>query len=214
VGEALNLLRKPEAGIIIEAGELIRAGKVVAYPTETLYGLGADALNPHAVEEVCAMKGRPPDKPISVIISDRKMLGKLVEGVGDMAELLMEAFWPGPLTIVFGAQASLPKALTANTGSVGVRIPASRLAIELVRAARRPVTATSANRSGIEPPASAEDIPARLVKEPSMIIDAGKLTASKPSTLVDPRDGEVSVLRKGAIDEKDIIQTINKMKGA
>jgi len=196
-----------------EAGELIRAGKVVVYPTETLYGLGADAKSVSAVQEVCVMKGRAPGKPISVIVADRNMLDEIVEKVGGMAELLMKAFWPGPLTIVFDAAGCLPRDLTANTGSIGARIPDSEVALDLLRAAERPLTATSANRSGEDVPSSPHDIPAGLAKEPAMVIDAGVLPPSEPSTVVDARGPKVSILRQGAIPRDKIMEVINQAGG-
>jgi len=202
------VIKKPDAEAITEAGELIRAGEVVVYPTETLYGLGADATNAQAVAEVIKMKGRPDNNPIPVIVADGKMLRKLVTKVDLIAERLIRAFWPGPLTIIFDAVKTLPAELTANTGSVGVRIPDSRIAVELIRAAGRPLTATSANFSGKAPPAAIAEILSQLVEEPAMVIDAGILPASPPSTVVDPRGGKAKILRQGAISEKAVMEVL------
>ena len=202
------MIKKPDAKAFAEAGELIRAGKVVLYPTETLYGLGTDAMNAQAVAQARKMKGRPDDDPIPVIVTDRDMLNELVTKVDLTAERLIRAFWPGPLTIIFDARQHLPTELTANTGAIGVRIPDSRIALELVRSAGKPLTATSANLSGKKPPATIKEILSQLIEEPAMVIDAGILPPSLPSTVVDPRGGKVKILRQGAIPEKAIMEVI------
>jgi len=204
----LSLLKKPDAKTLAKAGELVRAGQVVVYPTETLYGLGADATNAVAIKKIFLMKGRPESSPISVIVADMEMLKELVEEVNPISERLIKAFWPGPLTIIFKARKSLPAELTAGAGSIGVRIPDSSIAIGLVRAARRPVTATSANLSGKEPPSSMSGMLSQLAEEPAMVIDVGELPSSAPSTVVDPRGKTVKILRQGAIGEKAIMEVM------
>ena len=204
----MRLIKKPDEKTLAKAGKLIRAGEVVVYPTETLYGLGADATNADAVKKIYVMKGRPKNSPIPVIVADIVMLNELVVNVSLIAERLIKSFWPGPLTIIFDAENSLPAELTAGTGSIGVRIPDSTIAVKLVRAAGRPVTATSANLSGKEVPSSISEIVTQLAEKPAMIIDAGKLAPSAPSTVVDPRGKTIKILRHGAIGEKAIMEVL------
>ena len=207
-GKGLRLIKKPDEKTLAKAGEHIRAGEVVVYPTETLYGLGADATNADAIRKIFLMKGRLESSPIPVIVADMEMLRELVEEVNLISERLIKSFWPGPLTIIFDAKKSLPAELTAGTGSIGVRIPDSSVAVELVRAACRPLTATSANLSGKQPPSSMSEILSQLAKKPAMIIDVGELPSSAPSTVVDPRGKKVKILRQGAIGEKAIMEVL------
>jgi L-threonylcarbamoyladenylate synthase len=123
----------------------LKRGEVIVYPTETLYGLGADALNLDAVEKVFQLKGRDPQTPIPVLIADREMLGALVDEIPPLAKKLMASFWPGPLTLVLTARKNIPSALLNADGGIGVRISSEPVATGLVRALGRPITATSAN---------------------------------------------------------------------
>jgi L-threonylcarbamoyladenylate synthase len=145
------------AAVVSEAARLVREGGVVALPTDSFYALGACAFDEAAVRRVCAIKGQRGQKPILLLIADRSQLDGLVASVPPAATVLMERFWPGPLTIVFPASPRIPAAVTAGTGTVGVRLPAQPLLVQLLHATG-PLTGTSANRSGESPAQAALDV--------------------------------------------------------
>ncbi|MCY3004645.1 MAG: L-threonylcarbamoyladenylate synthase, partial [Planctomycetota bacterium] len=130
------------------AADLLIDGKLVAFPTETVYGLGADALNPAAVKRIFEAKGRPSDNPLIAHIASLEQLTQLVRAVSPLAKLLMERFWPGPLTLVMDKDRDLPDDLTAGLDTVAVRMPEDPIALDLIRRVGRPIVAPSANRSG------------------------------------------------------------------
>jgi len=204
----LTIIRAPQPDAIARAGDLIRQGEIVVYPTETLYGLAADAFNEDAVRRVFEMKGRRADVPMPIIVADKEMLREVVKRVNTMAKRLMEAFWPGPLTMVFDAAPGLSEMLTGGTGSIGIRIPSSEIALDLVYAAGGPISATSANISGAEPPLDPIEAVSQLAHKPAMVIDAGKIEYAEPSTVVDIRGETVRVLRHGAIPRESIIRAL------
>lgn len=187
-----------EPDAVRTAARLLRAGGVVVYPTETLYGLGADALNPTAVARLAALKGRGPGKPISVLIGDAAMLADIVADVPPAAAVLMRRFWPGALTIVLRARPSLSPLLTGGGDGIGVRISSHPLATALVRALARPLTAPSANPAGMPPPTCIEAARAYFGERVDYYLDVGCVRGEPASTVVDARDG-VTVLRAGAI---------------
>lgn len=188
---------------IQRAAEILRKGGTVVYPTETLYGLGVDALNPEALERLLSLKVRQADKPTSVLVRDREMLAELVTEIPAQAESLMDRFWPGPLTLVFAARADLPAGLTANTQSIGARVSSHSIAQALVAALGRPLTAPSANPGGSTPPTRVDEAQAYFGDRVDLYLDAGPLPGEPPSTIVDVRDG-LRLLRSGAIDFKDV----------
>ncbi len=179
--------------------EVFGAGGVIAYPTETFYGLGVDPFNIEAVKRLFQLKGRPAKSPISLIIKDRPMLNKLVEGVPPVAERLIKEFWPGPLTIIFRAKTVLPAELLANTGKVGVRISSNPVARRLVEALDSPITATSANPSGKEPPRRPSEVIGYFNGSIEMLIDGGELSGRYGSTIVDITENRIEILREGEI---------------
>lgn len=209
----MTLIRAPQPDAIAEAGKLIKEGEVVVYPTETLYGLAADALNEDAVRRVFEMKGRGPHTPMPVIVADMEMLKEIVRRINSMAKRLMEAFWPGPLTMVFDAAPNLPELLTGGTASIGVRIPSSETALDLVYAAGGPITATSANATGAEPPPDPREAVSQLAQKPAMVIDAGMLEYVEPSTVVDIRVERIKILREGAIPRESILRALEGTRG-
>jgi L-threonylcarbamoyladenylate synthase len=183
-----------DSAAIEGAGEAIREGGLVVYPTETVYGLGADALDVDAVERVFDAKGRAPDRPLSLGVPDVDAALEYTRPT-DREERFMREFLPGPVTVVVRRRESVPDALTAGRGRVGVRVPAHDVALALYRAADRPVTATSANRSG---EGSARRVAGihRSVREAAVVLDAGE-TPGTESTVVDP-SLEDPVIREGA----------------
>lgn len=185
----------PDPAVLDLAAAEIRRGGVIVYPTETLYGIGANALDGDAVRRVAAVKGRPDDRPILVILADRRAIPPLVTEIPEDALRLMDAFWPGPLTLVFPAAQGIPPGITAGTGTIGIRIPSSELCLRLVERAGCPVTSTSANLSGAPPLRTAADLGPGV----GLTLDAGELPLSEPSTVVDVSVKPPVLLRAGAV---------------
>jgi L-threonylcarbamoyladenylate synthase len=188
---------------IARAVQVLQQGGTVVYPTETLYGLGVDALNPLALERLLQLKVREEGRPTSVLVRNRSMLSDLVSAIPPHAEELMERFWPGPLTLVFAAQAHLPPQLTAGSESIGVRVSSHPVARALVEALGKPLTAPSANPAGQTPPIRIEQARDYFGGQVDLYLDAGTLPGEPPSTLVDVRNG-LRLLRAGAIAFDDV----------
>lgn len=189
------------------ATEAIRRGAIVAYPTETFYGLGVDPSSKTAIERLFAVKGRSPGNPVSVLVSGAEMLDGLVADIPDVARKLMDRLWPGPLTILFPAHPSVPEALTGGTSMIGVRVSSSPVCAKLVAAIGGPVTTTSANPSGSPPAASADEVRGYFGSSIDVLIDGGRCEAGRPSTVVDVSgaDGpEVTIIREGVITWEEI----------
>jgi L-threonylcarbamoyladenylate synthase len=176
----------------------LRGGGVIGYPTETAYGLGADAFNPDAVREIFRIKGRPEDKPIPLIVDSTAMLGG-VAAVPDGLERIARRFWPGPLTVVLRALECVPEAVTAGTGTVGARWPSSSFALRLVAAFGTPLTATSANFSGLPAAVTAAEVQSQLEGRLEVLIDGGTLPARGGSTVLDLTAHPPVLLREGPI---------------
>jgi L-threonylcarbamoyladenylate synthase len=194
----------PSREHVDEALRALRRGEVIVYPTETLYGLGADATDEVALGRVLALKVRPDGKPISVLIARREMLEQIVSGVTARAERLIERFWPGPLTLIFTARPGIPEAVTAGTGTVGVRVSSHPIAAALVSEFGRPLTATSANPAGAPPALALDRARAYFGEHAAVYVDGGTLADGPASTVVDVTDDEARVLRDGAIPARAI----------
>lgn len=182
---------------------ILRGGGVVAYPTETFYGLGALARDAGALDRLARAKGRPEGKPLPLVAADVAMVAEVavLEGV---ALALAARFWPGPLTLVLPARPGLAAPITGGTGTVGVRVPGSEVARALCRAAGGPIVSTSANPSGGPPPASASALDAALVARIDALLDAGPTPGGAPSTVVTLRGGRPALLREGAVPFDEI----------
>jgi L-threonylcarbamoyladenylate synthase len=189
----------PGPAPVAEAAALIRTGGLVAFPTETFYGLGAHALDADAVARVFRAKGRPADKPLLVLVDSPATASALVAEVPAAARRLIARYWPGPLTLVLPARPGLPVALTAGTGTVGVRVPGHPVALALVRAAAVPVTAPSANPHGEPSPRTAAEVLAGLGDRIDLVLDGGPTAGGLPSTLVDLTGPRPRILRAGAV---------------
>ncbi len=184
---------------IQEAAGLLRAGQVVAFPTETVYGLGANALEARAVRRIFAAKGRPADNPLIVHVSSRAMASRVAKDVPPLARRLMRAFWPGPLTLVLPKSRIIPGAVTAGLSTVAVRMPAHHVALALIRAARAPIAAPSANRSGHVSPTRARHVLADLGGRIPLILDGGPCRIGVESTVLDLTQDPPAVLRPGGL---------------
>lgn len=195
---------------LADAVAALKRGEVIVYPTETLYGLGADVLNATAVEKVFQLKGREPDNPIPVLVADREMLGALVEEIPPLAEKLMARFWPGPLTLVLTARKNIPSALLNADGGIGVRISSQHIATELVRALGRPLTATSANPSGQPPARTVQQAKHYFAGEIDVFIDAGQLTSRTGSTVVEIKANAVRIIREGEIGTPELQRAVGE----
>ncbi len=182
--------------------EILKRGGLVAFPTDTVYGVGALAFDGNSVESIYAAKGRPIEKAIPVLISDPKDMDKVGVDIPDIAYRLASRFWPGPLTCIIPKQPTLPEAVSA-TSTVGVRMPDHEVARALLRAAG-PMAVTSANISGLPSPSTAEEVFGQLGGRIDLIIDGGKTPGGIPSTLVDCTTAQIKILREGPISLEEI----------
>ena len=176
---------------------------LIALPTESFYGLAVDPFNEQALARLWQIKGRSEGKPILVLIGEESQLGPLVQTIPPAATVLMNAFWPGPLTIVFPAAIRLSDAVTARTRSVGIRLSAWQPLCDLLRRIG-PVTGTSANREGMPPPTTAEEVRHYFGDALDLIVDAGPTPGGRPSTVIDVH-GPIRIIRDGAIDRDAIV---------
>lgn len=179
---------------------------LIALPTESFYGLAVAPFDERALAKLWQVKGRSEGKPILVLIGDDSQLRPFVQSIPPVAPVLMKAFWPGPLTIVFPAAVGLPDAVTAGTRSIGIRLSAWPPLRELLQRVG-PVTGTSANREGMPPPTTAEDVLYSLGDTLDLIVDAGPTPGGQPSTVIDVQ-GPIRIIRHGAIDRDAIVSQL------
>lgn len=185
---------------VSRAAALLRAGEMVAFPTETVYGLGADAANPQAIARIFAAKGRPADHPLIVHIPDASHLGRWAVGIPEEAYRLAVAFWPGPLTLILKRRPAVLDAITGGQDTVGLRVPNHPLALQLLREFDSGVAAPSANRFGHVSPTTAEHVRDELGAAVAMILDGGSCAVGIESTILDLSGGEPRILRPGMLD--------------
>jgi L-threonylcarbamoyladenylate synthase len=190
---------EPDRSVMRAAAARIQAGGLVAFPTESFYGLGADALDPAAIARVFEIKGRPDDKPLLVLVDSIDMVTELAAAIPDGARALMARHWPGALTLVLRAAARVPAGLTGGTGTVGVRLPGHAVARALVAAAARPVTAPSANPDGAPPPQTAGDVRGYFDGRVELILDGGTTAGGAGSTVADCTVWPPRILRQGPV---------------
>jgi L-threonylcarbamoyladenylate synthase len=195
----LTHIVQPNATTIAEAVQRLRGGQPVAFPTETVYGLGADARRVDAVEAVYRMKGRPADHPLIVHVADPDDVHAWVSQVPSEAERLIETFWPGPLTLVLPRAAGVPGAVTAGQATVAVRMPEHPVALELIRSFGGGLVAPSANRYGFTSPSRAEHVHDEFKDSDLLILDGGACDVGIESTIVDLSGAEPAVLRPGRV---------------
>ncbi|HEY8422327.1 MAG TPA: L-threonylcarbamoyladenylate synthase [Thermoclostridium sp.] len=196
----------------IDAAKALREGRLVAFPTETVYGLGADALNTEAVRSIYVAKGRPSDNPLIVHIADSDMLKPLVAEIKPDALKLMSAFWPGPLTMIMKKTCIVPDVTTGGLDTVAIRMPDNNIALGLIRKAGVPVAAPSANRSGRPSPTMAKHVLDDLDGRISFIIDGGPCKVGVESTVIDMTVEPAVILRPGGITPAMIRQVIGNVE--
>lgn len=198
----------PSPDAISRAAEVIKNQGVVVFPTQCLYGLAADARNPAAIRKIFHIKKRSEANPLLVLVHSRADLEKMVTHIPETAKTLIQAVWPGSLTLVFNARPEVSDLLTAGTGKIGIRIPAHPVARALVKAAGRPVTGTSANLSGDPGCSCIQDLPHDLITPVDLVLDAGTLKGGAGSTIMDITCNPPRILRSGAISMDMIRQMI------
>jgi len=196
--------KESEEKVIARAAEILAGGGVIAYPTETFYGLGADATNPQAIEKIFAVKGRDFKNPVSLIIGKSGDIAPLVKDVPESAKKLMAAFWPGALTIVLRASDTISPLLTAGSGKIGLRISSHPLAMKIALKLNKPLTATSANLSGAPECSLASEVAAQIGDTIDAIVDGGQTQGGKASTLVDVTCDPPVILREGTIGRPSV----------
>lgn len=196
---------------IQHAAELIQQGEIVAFPTETVYGLGADASNEMAVQKVFKAKGRPADRPLSVLVNDKNALEQYAENVPIEAKKLVEAFWPGALTIILQKKNYFAPSVTMGKETIGLRMPDHPVALRLIELSQRPLATPSANSSGRPSPTTAGHVFDDLEGKVAGIIDGGPTSFGIESTIIDlTNPDEPVILRTGEISKKEIERTIDK----
>lgn len=200
----MRRLTPPDPHGIAAAAQALREGKLVVFPTETVYGLGANALDPQAVGRIFAAKGRPADNPLIVHCADAAAARELAAAWPEDAEKLAKAFWPGPLTLVLPRAAKVPDATTAGLDSVALRVPASPVARDLLARAKVPVAAPSANKSGRPSPTRAEDARADLGDAVEVYLDGGPTAVGVESTVVGLLGKRPALLRVGGVPREAI----------
>ena len=194
--------------MIAETQKVLKGGGVIAFPTDTFYGLGANPYNTKAVDKIYSIKGRDPEKPLLLLIDSILKLDDMVEEISEASAKLIESFWPGPLTILFKPKHTIPKNIT--TGLIGIRQPGNLITRKFLAGLNYPLTAPSANISGEDPTTTAEQVKDRLGNKVDLILDAGICRGGEPSTLVDTTQTPIRLVRAGAINFKSIQESLNE----
>ena len=204
-------IENPDMNILGEAAEILRNGGLVAFPTETVYGLGANGLDGQACKKIYEAKGRPSDNPLILTIGDISGLYPIVSRVTPNAEKIINAFWPGPITLVLPKAECVPMAVTGGLDTVAVRYPSNKIAQELIKAAGIPVAAPSANSSGKPSPTRASHVEFDLNGKIDMIIDGGAADWGLESTILDVSEDKPVLLRPGAVTQEMIEEVVGNI---
>lgn len=199
---------RPDVAAIRRAAGVIRAGGLVAFPTETVYGLGADGLSASAVGRIFAAKGRPQDNPLILHVATPEDARRVVSGIPPLAQRLMERFWPGPLTLVLPKRPEVPDEVTAGLATVGVRMPDNTVALTLIAESGVPIAAPSANASGRPSPTSADHVIADLAGRIDMVLDGGPSLVGVESTVLDMTSSPPQVLRPGGVSVEELEEVL------
>ena len=190
--------------IIVKLGKKIKNGSVGIFPTDTVYGIGCNAFNEDKIKEIFSIKRRDPSKPINVLISDIKMLYDLVENISIEEKKLINAFWPGALTIIFNKKNTVSDILTSNLNTIGVRMPNNNIALTLIKSSTVPIATTSVNISGYTSGINVSDFIDDFNQKVDFIIDNGDTKIKKASTVVQIIDNKACILREGSISQDHI----------
>lgn len=207
----MEILRPSESGVdkaVRRLRQLLDNAEIIAYPTETFYGLGVRYNQGEALERLYHIKQRPVDKAMPLIIGRAGLLPLLTPVIPEAAQRLMKRFWPGPLTLIFEAWGRLSSYITAGTGKVAVRIPGPSFALDLAIYLDYPITATSANMTGMPPADTADAVIAYFGSSIHVLVDAGKTPGNTPSTIVDVTGTEIRIVRQGMISSEAIISAV------
>lgn len=196
-----------------QAAQMIVAGGVIAFRTDTFYGLGADPFNAQAVRRIKDLKGREDSKPILLLISDAAEVDRLLIAKSADFDLLAKYFWPGPLTLIGRAVPNLPGEITAGTGTVGVRLPSEEQVRELVRLCGGVLTATSANPSRGKAAESAEEVAEYFPTGLDLLIDGGRVVATRASSVVDVSRKPIQIIREGAVSRGEVEEVLKMFEG-
>ena len=190
--------------MIEKAGELIKQGKIVIFPTETVYGIGTNGLDEEAVKKLYEVKDRPLNKPISLLVSNFDMINQVAKDITEMEYKIMKNFFPGPLTIILNKKSCVPDILTAKGNTVGIRMPDNEIALKLIELSGVPIATPSANISGRPSGIDIEDIKKDFEGKVDLFIDSGKSKIGNGSTIVKVEDNEIKILRQGIITKEQI----------
>jgi len=204
--------QNPDNTAIAAAVTALQNGGIIAYLTDTLYGLGGDARSPATIEKIFSLKGRATEKALPVIVGEKAIAEKYVEEIPPVAATLIEQFWPGPLTLIFRAAANVPPELIGHSGKIAMRLPAAKLAREISKALGAPIIATSANHSGEPVLNSAQQIAEIFGERVALILDSGPPIHSQPSTIIDVTTQPPSLVRAGALPVAEISKRIGELQ--
>ncbi len=194
--------------VLEEAVTVIKQGGVVAFPTETYYGLAVDPFQEKALEKIFKLKQRPPDKAILTLVDARAKLAQLTARIAPVYKPLMDHFWPGPVTLLFPGKVGLSSLLTGDNQSIGIRISSHPLALNICKMIGQPITATSANLSGRVAAATAKDVARQLGTGVDFIVDGGSTSGGKGSTIVGADGSNLRLIRKGVVPFAAILEVV------
>ncbi|MBT3387628.1 MAG: threonylcarbamoyl-AMP synthase [Desulfobacula sp.] len=212
MSEPSNIIRinpdRPDKAAILKAADIIRNKGLVLIPTQCLYGIGACALKDETVKKVFQLKQRPPDNPVLILVPDSSFVQDIVTYIPKTAKLLMNAFWPGGLTIVYQANPNIPGSLTAGTDKIGIRVPSHPVAKALMDTLAFPITGTSANISGRPGCSRIDLLDPEIRTGADLILDAGMLKGGSGSTIVDVTVSPIRIIREGVVKKDEIFKAL------
>lgn len=202
---------RPREETIKEAAKIIKDGGLIAFPTETVYGMGADALNEQAVRRIFKVKGRSFNKPLSILIGRKEDLRQYVQEIPKFAQVLIERFWPGPLTLIFRASLLIPDIIKGENNTIGIRLPNCRVTLEIVKTSGVPLACPSANLSGRPSPTKAEEVIKDLGEKIDLILDGKETKIGVESTVLDLTTYPLTMVREGALKREEIEEVVGKV---